>query len=328
MSDLSQIQRLIRILQILSSGRKITTKELLRRFEDDVSLRTIQRDLLTLSEAGIPVINEKTKANENAWMLISRFRSFIPMPLENNEFLAAHILKANLKIFQKTPFEDEIKSLIKKIDQIVPENIFLELDRKRKVEIYDNYTAGMYDYSPHGLTINNLIDAIYNRKCCRVKYLNPGAKEAKYFNIEPEKLVYYNGALYVIVYVRYYKSFIFLAIQRIQKLTLLDKQFPLDHVLDEKEFWKGKFGLFSGDLVSVRLQFDKSIRHHIEGRIWHSSQSFEDDKESNLILNMEVGITPELLSWILGWREYVKVLQPDDLANEIITSVDRIKKLY
>ena len=130
------------------------------------------------------------------------------------------------------------------------------------------------------------------------------------------------------MYVRYYKSFIFLAIQRIQKLTLLDKQFPLDHVLDEKEFWKGKFGLFSGDLVSVRLQFDKSIRHHIEGRIWHSSQSFEDDKESNLILNMEVGITPELLSWILGWREYVKVLQPDDLANEIITSVDRIKKLY
>ena len=112
MSDLSQIQRLIRILQILSSGRKITTKELLRRFEDDVSLRTIQRDLLTLSEAGIPVINEKTKANENAWMLISRFRSFIPMPLEINEFLAAHILKANLKIFQKTPFEDEIKSLI------------------------------------------------------------------------------------------------------------------------------------------------------------------------------------------------------------------------
>jgi len=100
MGEFSQIQRLLRILQILSSGRKVTTTELLHRFDGRVSLRTLQRDLLALSEAGIPLISEKTMANENAWTLMSRFRSFIPMPLETNEYLAAHILKANLKIFQ------------------------------------------------------------------------------------------------------------------------------------------------------------------------------------------------------------------------------------
>jgi predicted DNA-binding transcriptional regulator YafY len=82
MGEFSQIQRLLRILQILSSGRKVTTTELLHRFDGKVSLRTLQRDLLALSEAGIPLISEKTMANENAWTLMSRFRSFIPMPLE------------------------------------------------------------------------------------------------------------------------------------------------------------------------------------------------------------------------------------------------------
>ena len=138
MDELSQIQRMLRILQILSSGRKVTTKELRHRFDGAVTLRTLQRDLLALSESGIPLISEKTMANENAWTLMSRFRSFIPLPLETNEYLAAHILKANLKIFQKTPFEKEIQSLIDKIDQIVPEEVFLETESGKVQDLFEN----------------------------------------------------------------------------------------------------------------------------------------------------------------------------------------------
>lgn len=328
MGELSQIQRFIRILQILSSGRKVTTKELRRRFEDAVSLRTLQRDLLALSDAGIPLVSEKTMANENAWSLMSRFRSFIPFPLETNEYLAAHILKANLKVFKKTPFEKEIRSLLKKIDQIVPEDVFLETDSDGAENLFENYSAGLFDYSPHGETINNLISAVVRRTKCRVTYYNPYEEKEKTFHIEPEKLVYYSGGLYVIVYLRYYKSFIMLAIQRIKKLQLLDESFPKDHPFDEKEFWKGKFGLFPGEQVDVKLQFKKEIRHHIEGRTWHPSQIVEIDTKGNLVLSMKVGITPELISWILGWRMYVKVLEPKELVEEIKSNVEEIEQLY
>jgi len=328
MAELSQIHRLIRILQILSSGRKITTRELRHRFDDAVSLRTLQRDLLALSEAGIPLISEKTKANENAWFLISRFRSFIPLPLETNEYLAAHILKANLKVFEKTPFEKEIKSLLKKIDQIVPEEVFLETESDGAKNLFENYSAGLFDYSPHGQTINNLISAIVRRTECLVTYYNPNEQKDKTFHIEPEKMVHYNGGLYVIVYLRYYKSFIMLAIQRIRKLELLDKSFLRDHPFNENEYWKGKFGLFPGKRVEVKLQFRKDIRHHIEGRTWHSSQTIGFDKKGNLILDMIVGITPELISWILSWGMFVKVLIPKDLITKIKKNAKEINKLY
>ena len=328
MGELSQIHRLIRILQILSSGRKITTKELRHRFDDAVSLRTLQRDLLALSEAGIPLISEKTIANENAWSLMNRFRSFLPLPLETNEYVAAHILKANLKVFQKTPFEKEIQSLLKKIDQIVPEDVFLETNTAKAKNIFENYSAGIFDYSPHGETINSLISAIVHRTKCHVTYYNPYEQKEKSFQIEPEKMVHYNGGLYVIVYVRYYKSFIMLAIQRIKKLDLLDETFKRDQPFNEKKYWEGKFGLFPGEQVEVKLRFDKDIRHHIEGRTWHSSQTVESDKKGNLILTMKVGITPELVSWILGWRKYVKVLEPKEFVNKIKDEVVEITNLY
>jgi len=328
MGDISQIHRLIRILQILSSGRKITTKELRHRFENTVSLRTLQRDLLALSEAGIPLISEKTMANENAWSLMSQFRSFIPLPLETNEYLAAHILKANLKVFQKTPFEKEIQSLIDKINQIVPEEVFLETETGKADELFENYSAGNFDYAPHGETINNLITAIVHKTKCKVTYYNPNEQKDKTFHIEPERMVHYNGGLYVIVYLRYYKSFIMLAIQRIKNLEILKETFKNDHPFNEKEYWKGKFGLFPGDQVEVKLRFDKGIRHHIEGRTWHSSQTVESDKKGNLILTMKVGITPELISWILGWRKYVKIIEPKVLIDQIKKSAEEINKLY
>jgi len=328
MPELSQIHRLIRILQILSSGRKITTKELRYRFDDSVSLRTIQRDLIALTEAGIPLISEKTMANENAWSLMSRFRSFIPLPLETNEYLAAHILKANLKVFEKTAFENEINSLLKKIDQIVPEDVFLEADSGKVDNLFENYSAGIFDYSPHGETINKLISAIVHRTKCKVTYYNPYEQKDKTFHIEPEKMVHYNGGLYVIVFVRYYKSFIMLAIQRIKKLDILEETFKRDQPFNENKYWEGKFGLFPGKQIEVKLQFSKDIRHHIEGRTWHSSQTVEIDKKGNFILNMKVGITPELISWILGWRKYVQVLEPKELIDEIKRNVEEIKMLY
>lgn len=328
MSDLSQIQRLVRILQILSSGRKITTKELRHRFNNEVSLRTLQRDLIALSEAGIPLITEKTKANENAWYLSSQFRTFIPMPLGTNEYLAAHMLKANLKIFERTPLENEIKSLLKKIDQIVPEEVFLEAESENIKNLFETYSAGLFDYAPYGKTINDLISSIIHRAKCRVTYFKADQQQEKTFHIEPEKMVYYNGGLYVIVYVRYYNSFIMLAIQRIRKLEVLDESFPKDHPFDADTFWKGKFGLFSGKQVEVILQFANEIRHHIEGRIWHPTQTMESNKTGDLVLTMKVGITPELITWILGWGHYVRVIKPAKLKREIKEEAKRIINLY
>ena len=59
MAELTSVQRVIRILELLSMGRNLTSAELHREFNQEVTLRTIQRDMVTIQQAGIPVICEK-----------------------------------------------------------------------------------------------------------------------------------------------------------------------------------------------------------------------------------------------------------------------------
>ncbi|MCH7612892.1 MAG: hypothetical protein IIB45_05975 [Candidatus Marinimicrobia bacterium] len=45
-------------------------------------------------------------------------------------------------------------------------------------------------------------------------------------------------------------------------------------------------------------------------------------------VKMKIGITLELVSWILGLRKYVKALEPVKLMAEIKGNIEESKKLY
>ncbi len=328
MAEFPQIERILKIIQILSSGTRLTTAALVRRFDSQVSLRTLQRDLNRITQAGIPVRSRKTRANENEWFLDSSFRSFIPQTLGLNEYLAAHMLKENLKIFRNTEFSNEIDTLLLKIEQIVPEHIFLETEDLAPDDLYENYTSGLYDYTGFDGIITSIIDGILQKRKCLVSYQSPYDKITKNFYLEPKRIVYFRGGLYVIVYIRKYDKFRLLAVQRIKHFEVLDETHPEEPEFDPKRFWNNKFGVFSAESQKVRIEFSASARMHIEGRHWHPSQSFEEGKKESLILQMEVGLSPELTSWIFSWNEYAKVLEPPELIDKISKKIKKLQKLY
>ena len=328
MSDFTQIERILRIIQILSSGTRITTAALVRRFDDQVALRTLQRDLNKIASSGIPIRSRKTTANENEWYLDSNFRSFIPQTLGLNEYLAAHMLKENLKVFRYTEFSGEIDSLLEKIRQIVPENVFLETEDVAPEDLYENYTSGLFDYSGYDEIITRIINAILQKQKCFVSYFNAYQGETKNFYIEPRRIVYFKGGLYVVVYIRRFEKFRLLAIQRIKKFKQLDEVHPALPHFDPELYWKKKFGLFSADPQQVKIAFTAEVRMHIEGRHWHASQVYSEGKRGSLILELQVGLSPELVSWIFSWNEYAEVLEPTELKDMMADKIKKLGKLY
>ena len=165
--------------------------------------------------------------------------------------------------------------------------------------------------------INKLIKVITKKRKCLVTYDSPSIQKENKFYSEPEKLLIYHGGLYLIFYVRTQNEFWLLAVHRILDLEVFDDVFPHDHPFDEEEFVKNRFGLFSGKPEKIKLKFDKSIRHYIEHNHWTTTQKFSNDKKGNLILEMETAVTPELISWILGWNMNVQVMKPKGLVEEI-----------
>ncbi len=328
MSEYTQIERILRIIQILSSGTCLTTASLVRRFDERVPIRTLQRDLNKIASSGIPVRSRKTRSNENEWYLDSDFRSFIPQTLGLNEYLAAHMLKENLKIFRNTEFSDEIDSLLEKIEQIVPEDVFLETEESDPENLFENYTAGLFDYSGYDETISQIINGILHQRKCLVSYYSVYEDVTKNFYVEPRRMVYFRGGLYVIIYIRRFEKFRMLAIQRIKHFEVLDEGHPDKPNFDPALFWKNKFGLFSADPHHVNIEFSASARMHIEGRHWHPSQTFSEGKKGSLILGMDVGLSPELTSWIFSWNEYAIVLEPPELIDRISQKIKKLSKLY
>ena len=64
MNEITQISRMIRTLQLLSTRKSLTTTDLLDYFDHSISRRTLQRDMLALSDSGVPLVNEKITAND------------------------------------------------------------------------------------------------------------------------------------------------------------------------------------------------------------------------------------------------------------------------
>jgi len=62
--------------------------------------------------------------------------------------------------------------------------------------------------------------------------------------------------------------------------------------------------------------------------VWHPSQTFQKLSDGVLIMTLNVTDTHELLSWILGWGDKIKVLEPKELRMEIINTTKAIQAVY
>ena len=62
--------------------------------------------------------------------------------------------------------------------------------------------------------------------------------------------------------------------------------------------------------------------------VWHPSQTFQKLSDGALIMILNVTDTHELVSWILGWGDKVKVLEPKKLRMEVIQTAKSIQSIY
>ena len=128
MSELSQVERVVRILQRLSLRGEITVGELFAYFEEQVPKRTLQRDLIALSSANIPLATRKGRGKELIWYLDRSLLRFIHETIGNQELLASYFLERLAVITRGTQLEKSIRSLLRKTRQLVSPEIFATME--------------------------------------------------------------------------------------------------------------------------------------------------------------------------------------------------------
>lgn len=307
------IRRTVRILSMLSSGNAFTTAEIAERvseLEDDkvVTIRQIQRDLRTMTEAGVP-LTEVRDGRSNRWCMPSGTRLLQPLTVNSGELLSLHILKGALASFKGTRVEQDVERLTRKLEKLAPGTVFM------KEDLVSEVSPGRYATAVSDAVLVDIVAAIVDPHWDRVTYRSIHASTVKTFVVSFCRLINHAGRLYVAAWHPIHNRYITLAADRIDHVERASDVNDPIHAFNEKKYRSGRFGVYDGDVTPIKLRIDKSAAPFFTSRIWHPSQEFTPHANGNVIMTLNAPLSPELLSWIVSWADVLTIISPKKLKD-------------
>ena len=319
----AEVIRQWKILKRIEAGRYTTSADLAA--EHGVTERTIRRDIEALQEAGFPLYDERSDGRK-IWRLVDGYKQRLNQTFTLSELSALYFGKNMMSFLGGAPFAGELESAFGKIQEALPVKSLPYLQRIQ--ELFLARPDPWKDYSKKQDAIAALIDAILHQRQARIAYFSFNSKKTKTYTLDPYRLVYFRGGLYLYARAHEYGEVRTFAVERIEKIEVLDLNFKSQEAFDATEYVKGAFGIAGGKPEPVELVFDASQAGYIRERVWHESQQIEEKTDGSTVLKMNVNPSPELKSWVKGFIPHVRVLQPARLRDEIAREIAKAGKSF
>jgi predicted DNA-binding transcriptional regulator YafY len=326
MSDYEHWLRLVKIIQHLVRRESLSIKELHTLFNRRVPIRTLQRDLQQLiDEPEIPVeARSGGHGREKRFFIEESFKDrFTKAALDRNEALVAKLIIRNLGVFRHTPLEKHARSFEEKFSMLIPNDRFEAVDHLMEAAAagFSTFQLGCYDYSRKGEVILDLLEAITEQKKCRFTIARPGSGPAACM-VWPLKMLQYQGCLYVYVKEDSSDAIRLWAVHQVDELKVFNERFTISDKLkqDLHNRERRALGVDLENVLKPRavcVRFLPEAAHRVRGRLWHASQTLREGDDGSLLLALKVPLTEELVSWLLGWHNQVKIEEPAELVGMV-----------
>jgi len=298
-----KIDRLLGILTILLQKDRVTAPELAKKFE--VNRRTIGRDIDTLCQAGIPVVTYQGIGGGISIAEGFRLDKNVLSTDELSTIIAA--LKGIGSVADKSNIERTLDKLNINSDAVVSmrEPIIIDLASHYKEPLTDK--------------IKHIKQAILQSNIIEFDYFY--SKGESHRNIEPYFIIFQWTAWYVFGYCLLRQDWRMFKLTRLWNLEICDKKFTPRTIPPEKIDFNTNFT----DHNMLVALFDHSVKYQIIDAYGYDCYT---ETEDGLLL--EVGFTNNdfEISWLLGFGDKVKVVEPESIAKTIKTIAENIIKQY
>ncbi len=312
-----QVTRQWHLLQRLGAARNgLTLAELVEAIPADLTRhpRTVRRDLAALEASHFPLLIERVDG-EVRWRLLEGFKNIPALRLSPTELMALAFSRRLLTPLQGTLIQTSLNSALSKISAAIPSGANEYLQR---LDQWFSVGLGPHkNYRHHRETIDILSQAIASRHTVQMRYFSAGRNATTRREVDPYRLRYVDGGLYLIAYCHWRKDVRMFAVERIKSLTPTDHPYQMPLHFDLEAYVEDALIVMHGERMTVELQFDKSTAAWVKDRIWHPSQQFTPVKGGQLRMSLQVADTRELLGWILSFGSGVRVLKPDRLMQAV-----------
>jgi len=222
--NISRLSRLTAILVKLQAKNSVSVEKLSEHFE--VSKRTIYRDISSLEQAGVPIIQIEGKG----YGLMKGYR-LPPIMFTEEE---ANALIFGEKMIAKTKDESLIKEFIKATDKI---KSVLRSNEKEKADFLANRTIIGKNWQEERTSsyLSDIQKALTNFQVIQIEYRKEDATKNSTRKVEPFAIYHNTSENWVLIaWCRLREEFRSFRIDRIQKMTYpLEKFVPHEMTLDE-----------------------------------------------------------------------------------------------
>ena len=319
----AEVIRQWRILKRIEAGRYTTAQDLAD--EHGVTERTIRRDIKALQEAGFPLFDERTDGRK-VWRLVEGYKQRLTQTFTLAELSALYFSKNLMSFLGGAPFAQDLDAAFAKIREALPARSLPYLARIQ--DLFSARPDPWKDYSNKQDIIAQLIDAVLHQRRATIAYFSFKSKRTKTYTVDPYRLVYWHGGLYLYARAEEHGEVRTFAVERIEKIEVRDETFEVPADFNVSEYARGAFGIAGGKPELVEIAFEAAVAGYIRERVWHESQSLEEGPGHGVTLRMNVSPGFELKSWIKGFLPHVRVIKPAKLRAEIAKDLEQARKSF
>lgn len=297
-----KIDRLIGIITILQQNKKVTAPYLAEKFE--VSRRTINRDIETICQAGIPVV---TTQGSNGGISLMEGYAFDTTVFTRQELSA---IFTGLKSLDSVSTSPRLELLAQKLGG----NSAVSLTEHMMIDL-----ASFYKEDLAG-KIELIQSAIGERRCISFHYCYSKGESDKL--VEPYLIVFKWSDWYVFGYCRERQDFRLFKLRRLWQLQVTAKFYIEREIPEEKKC----FGSHMTDDYRITALYDASVKYRLVEE--YGPQSFTELEDGKLYT--EWGFTdPEAaVSWFLSFGDKVKVTEPPEMVERLKAALHSAMKKY
>jgi predicted DNA-binding transcriptional regulator YafY len=326
------------ILRDLEASRRLTIDDLAGR--TGVTTRTIRRDLEALQAAGFPLFDEAHDGRKY-WTLQQRaFKRLDDTGFTFAELSALYFSRTLVECLAATPFRRDVRVAFDKLAAALTPGMRQFLDRlplaiQAKAEPGVRAAEGAAgegavdarQAAARSGRIAQLVDCILQHRRIVMRYDSLSSNRQKEYLLEPYRIVFAQGGLYLLAFVPEYAEMRTFSVDRILSVSPTDDRFePID--LEEDAF-AHSLGVHQGTPPEqIEIVFDASIARFVRERMWHPSQDVRAQDDGSVLLRLHVSNDWALRSWILGFGPLARVVAPPALVAQIRDEIERAAALY
>lgn len=292
--------RLFRILYYILEKEKVTANELADKFE--VSVRTIYRDIDSISSVGVPIFTTQGKGGG--------------IKIDNEYILNKSLFDANEK-------EQIIAALqgLEKTNKVYKSELITKLSALFKIKnsnwIEIDFTSWGSNNTYQDL-FNTLKSAIINKNIISFSY-NSSKAEKINRRVKPIRLLFKEQDWYLYAFCLLRNDFRYFKLSRIKDLEVLAINYEdnFENIVLKREI---KYE----NTVNIKLKFNKSVAF----RVYDEFKAIVEDKKGNLYVEMKIPNNYKLYNYIFSFGANVEILEPKEIRNQFKNMINKIAKKY